>query len=99
MAAVAMRDACHESIAFTIAVNEPNVVGMPAIVPVAASIATPAGSAPEMIDHTTPPTLPLAEGATANGWATIAATDAGTAMPKSGAFTISDSSRVVAFCV
>jgi hypothetical protein len=52
----------HASVPCTTTLNVPHAVGVPAIVPVAASNDRPAGNAPDGIDHDTAPTLPLAVG-------------------------------------
>ena len=44
----------------TTAVNEPNAVGTPETMPVAALMPTPGGSEPEVTDQSTDPTCPAA---------------------------------------
>src|SRR5262245_37486614 len=56
--AYATREMFHESCPCTVAVNDPNIVGTPEMMPVAESIVMPAGSEPDGIDQIADPTCP-----------------------------------------
>src|SRR6266850_3404658 len=88
-----VRNATYESRACTTAVNNPNAVGMPEIVP-PASIVSPGGSWPDAMDHSRVPTRPDAEALSEYGEPTTPAGTAGTDTLNSGATISSDTVAV-----